>query len=88
MRRDEHYASALRYAFSLRELNLYLDTHPDDTQAISEFRVCRDEFLKHRDEYVAAGGVWDITDGVKGNTFTWIDGPWPWEYDFNKEVDI
>jgi len=79
---------ALRYAFCLRELNLYLDTHPNDEQAIREFKVCRDEYIKHRDEYVASGGVWDITDGVKDNSFIWIDGPWPWEYDFNKEVDI
>ena len=78
----------MRYAFCLRELNLYLDTHPYDQNAIAEFCKCRDEFMKHRAEYAAAGGAWDVTDAIFDRDYIWADSPWPWEYDFNKEVDV
>ena len=88
MKRDEHLKELLRCAFCLRELNLYLDTHPYDRRATAEFETCLNKFMRHRAEYSAAGGAWDVSESVKDGDFTWTDGPWPWEYDFNAEVDV
>ena len=37
--------------FVLTESILYLDTHPDDTEAIEYYSQMRDELLKHMDYY-------------------------------------
>ena len=70
----------LAHAFCIRELNLYLDTHPNDTRALQEFNKCRDEFEKLKGEYVANGGIWSVTDSDCTEHFEWINSPWPWEY--------
>ncbi len=80
MTKGELRNALLSYAFCVRELNLYLDTHPDDCEALEEFRKCRSEFLRLKDEYVACGGTWTVTDSGCGDRWDWIDSPWPWEY--------
>ena len=64
-----------RYAvpFLLWELHLYLDTHPDDAEAIAAYR----QLLPDDDPETAAGAE-------SGETrFHWVDGPWPWEFRAN-----
>ena len=70
----------LAYSFRLRELNLYLDTHPTDIYALREFKESRNEFERLKSEYGSKGGVWFVTDADCNRRFEWIDSPWPWEY--------
>ena len=70
----------LSHSFAIRELNLYLDTHPNDTEALSEFRRLSLEFARLKDEYVLRGGIWCVTDAADPSHFEWINSPWPWEY--------
>ena len=68
-------------AFALYETQLYLDTHPDDERALKARQV----YAQRTDEAVAAyerafGPYILTTDDVPpGDTWTWIDSPWPWE---------
>ncbi len=74
--------------FILVELNLYLDTHPDDPEAIRSFekhRAMREETAKaYTDRY----GPITAKDpaAVSGGRWRWVDGPWPWELDMEKGV--
>lgn len=68
-----------KYDFALKELNLYLDTHPNCRRALALFdKYCT---IKKAavEEYVSRFGP--IVPEQNRNTehWTWIDDPWPWE---------
>jgi spore coat protein JB len=65
--------------FVLVEVNLYLDTHPNDQAALDYFRkyvAMKEETEK---EYVDRYGPIVATQAARGNTWAWIKEPWPWE---------
>ena len=68
------------YDFSLYELGLYLDTHPNDTkamQALEQYRRRREERVQ---EYERCFGPYIVTQNhVTGNRWSWADDPWPWD---------
>lgn len=67
--------------FALVELNLFLDTHPCNTEALHRFHALQAERTALVETYEAQFGPYDVTvDRVKGDRFTWVMGPWPWEY--------
>ena len=57
-------------AFAAWDLRLYLDTHPDDAQALSLFgQLAREaEDPNYATAFLSGGSTW-----------TWTDEPWPWE---------
>ena len=67
--------------FILVELNEYLDTHPDDPEAIRCFekhRAMREEAME---DYTKHYGPITIMDhsATYGNQWRWVDGPSPWD---------
>lgn len=67
-------------SFSAWELRLYLDTHPDDAQALELYRrYCGP---MDRPGYACAftpdGQDADVGSGC-GERWRWLDNPWPWE---------
>lgn len=60
-------------AFALWELRLYLDTHPDDCEALALFRRLEE---KAEDPNYASTFAGD--DG-QSNVWRWASTPWPWE---------
>lgn len=75
------------YDFAILELELYLDTHKNDSKALMR----REAFIKERNalikEYETRFGrfVASKNDIGASNSWTWVNDPWPWEY---KEVDL
>lgn len=65
--------------FVVHELNLYLDTHPDDQEAFALFQKYTALAESARAAYVQHNGPIGLMDTVSEERFTWIDGPWPWE---------
>lgn len=67
----------------LEELQLYLNTHPNDRDALAK----RNSFVKHynllKDEYAKRYGLINQDDSLSQFPWQWIDEPWPWEYDAN-----
>ena len=65
--------------FALVELNLFLDTHPNDAEALKMFNSYKAKYEALLRAYETAYGP-ITTMGVKGNT-SWdlIKSPWPWE---------
>lgn len=65
--------------FVLYDLNLFLDTHPDNQAAL-------DFFSQYQKEYTEAVALYEMNFGplVSYDTdtrqgWTWVQGPWPWE---------
>lgn len=67
------------YAFAAYDWNLYLDTHPQDTEAIKMFQKMTNTAKELKKEYEEKYGP--ITADMSSDTenWTWIDSPWPWE---------
>ena len=65
--------------FVLTESILYLDTHPDDTEAIEYYSQMRDELLKHMDYYAKNFGPLNYFNIESKNYWTWVSTPMPWE---------
>lgn len=67
-------------SFALNDLTLYLDTHPEDAQALSEFHQ-----LKNRRKTAMSAFEQDYypltVDCISGgkNGWTWGDTPAPWK---------
>ena len=73
-------ANVMMLEFNLHELNLYLDTHPNDRQALDRFHELHHQVLEARKTYEKQYGPLTILSVTQKNTpWVWIDGPWPWE---------
>ena len=67
----------MEIGFSILDLALYLDTHPNDTRAISLHRdYCR-RYKELTDKYQRVYGP--LTIGYPCNKWRWIELPWPWQ---------
>lgn len=67
--------------FSLVDLNLYLDTHPEDEKALMVFEQYSCRLIDLRDKYEEEHAPLTAQDG--GNRhWRWIEDPWPWEIDY------
>lgn len=66
--------------FALVELGMYLDTHPDDTDAIMLFRQYAKAYEEKKAAYEEAYGPLKMSSAGKGDRWNWIDNPWPWDY--------
>ena len=78
-----HQLQALHFAIS--ELGLYLDTHQNDQEALELFNQYVELYEDALQKYEERNGATvQMVSGMDG-TYQWVRGPWPWEYDFNKE---
>lgn len=67
--------------FAMLELALYLDTHPDDQQALQMRRQLQAETAELRNQYEARYGRLVVThNDVEGPCWSWVENPWPWDY--------
>lgn len=69
------------YDFAIVEMNLFLDTHPNDCEALTLFKMYQDKRCQLISEYEAMFGPYiETVNDVQGDAFTWICDPWPWDY--------
>jgi spore coat protein JB len=73
-------------SFSLLDLHLYLNTHPNDVNAIMLFNQYKQKYMVLSAEYERTYGPLTAMNGASDNTWKWIKDPWPWEYDANVGV--
>ena len=67
------------YAFAAYDWNLYLDTHPNDKDAIAMFKKMVDKAKELRSEYQAKYGPLTAEASTDSERWNWIDKPWPWD---------
>ncbi len=69
--------------FALIDAALFLDTHPNDQDALAFYKKYNDMRKKAIEDFTAKFGPLKQTDFNGGSHWTWVDGPWPWQ---NEEV--
>ncbi len=65
-------------SFAKVETELYLDTHPNASQALEYYRNILAELDEAMTEYQNKYGPL-FAEGVVGDRWTWVDGKWPWQ---------
>ena len=66
--------------FVRKELELYLDTHKEDSEAFALLQSMRKLADEGRKRYVALFGPLTKADLAQARSFTWLNNPWPWDY--------
>lgn len=71
----------MSYNFAINDLVLYLDTHPNDTRAISLHSqyVERLDILNKRYEELYGPLTVNFISNENSNNWAWSKEPWPWE---------
>lgn len=72
-------------AFAVNELGLYLDTHPQDKEALELYQQYQKMLHKGMMKYGEDCGPLNHTMPSRGDGYRWPCDPWPWEYAGNKE---
>ena len=72
-------------AFVIQELALYLDTHPEDNEALEVYREMQKMYQTACVAYETKCGPLTHKTPLEG-PYRWLDDPWPWEYAKNREV--
>ncbi len=75
--REEMMMQLRSYKFSIIELALYLDTHPDDEKALCLHREYAKKAKELADKYQKMFGPLTISYPCK--KWRWLEEPWPWE---------
>ena len=69
-----------QYSFAMNEANLFLDTHPFDTEALAYFQKYRELRVEAVKEYANYYAPLAIDYAVSDKTpWSWVNEPWPWE---------
>ena len=79
MNRERLLNEIMAVDFSIIELNLYLDTHPNDRNALMLYNnnVMRSRMLRQRFESMY--GPLNALMSTSKYPWQWIERPWPWE---------
>ena len=78
-----HRLQAMNFAVS--ELGLYLDTHADDQDATDLFNQYVEQYAEALRQYEKERGSTTQMGAALTGRYEWLEGPWPWDYDANKE---
>lgn len=66
--------------FAALELNLYLDTHPNDQKALRDYNMFTSEAMKLRKIYeMNYGPLTNFSFALSQYPWAWVNEPWPWE---------
>ena len=65
--------------FAVKELNLYLDTHANDQEALDLYASYIKMAKEGRAKYLAQYGPLNSDDLTPEGGYAWLNDPWPWE---------
>ena len=66
-------------SFAVVEANLYLDTHPTDTEALAYYQYVNSLRSQAMNAYMDQYGPLTKDQERSTTDWTWVKGPWPWE---------
>lgn len=74
----------MQYQVATLDLALYLDTHPNDPVALFNHKSYSSQLRKLREEYETLYGPLNNYSVETADTWRYINGPWPWETDWDR----
>jgi spore coat protein JB len=78
--KDAMLYQVMQYKFALIELDLYLDTHPNDTNAIGLYNQYLNIEKQLSNKYESMYGPLTLESNyLAKNNWVWKNSPWPWE---------
>lgn len=85
--RDMLLQELMELDFTITELVLYLDTHPNDANALNLYNKTVNKYQAAKKYFEKLYGPITI-DSVDDATapWAWIKGPWPWECSANENI--
>ena len=86
MSRDEMLKMITELDFFIIDIHLYLNTHPDDKEAIELYNSYVMQVKKLREDYNTQYGMLLANNSISKMPWQWIDNPWPWQKSFNFEL--
>ncbi|MBQ9685809.1 MAG: spore coat protein CotJB [Oscillospiraceae bacterium] len=66
--------------FVTDELELYLDTHADDSEAFALYQTFLALKKEAHERYAERCGVISQTDMLGMDSYSWLKDPWPWDF--------
>ena len=83
MTRDQLLQQLSALDFLAVDLQLFLDTHPTDREALTQYNSVVAQAATIRQQYETAyGPIWSYRSPSQ-YPWQWINDPWPWQYSFN-----
>ena len=76
-RRADMLKEIMSLDFALTELQLYLNTHPEDEKALCLYKKYAKELKDLKEKYQKVYGP--LTKEFPCNKWRWLEEPWPWE---------
>jgi len=83
MNREEMLKELTALDFYTLDLQLYLDTHPNDLKALEKYNAAAEEAGVLRHEYEKLNGPMYSFRSQSRHPWQWANDPWPWQYQFN-----
>lgn len=68
--------------FGMLETRIFLDTHPDNTEALEMYNNYSQKYMALVKEFENKYGPLTL-NGI--NSDEWLEDPWPWDNDFNTD---
>lgn len=65
--------------FCAFDMQLYLDTHPCDKEAIAYYRECVNMYKQAKERYERTFGPLQASSSMDEEFWTWSEVPLPWE---------
>ncbi|MBQ7836561.1 MAG: spore coat protein CotJB [Clostridia bacterium] len=83
--RDKHQlmCDIRTYSFAVLEAALFLDTHPRSRCALEYYEKYNTLLKGAKAEYEDTYGPLTIFGGSSDECWSWVESPWPWEYEAN-----
>ncbi len=78
-KKDELLYNIQMYSFAMKDMNLYLDIHPDDKNILNNFHNYRKKYEVLKKQYESEYGPLCMSNTLNTEKWTWVSNPWPWD---------
>ncbi len=80
LNREELMLKIQELEFAVVDLNLFLDTHPENQQALMDYNMYTSELMKLKKVFeMQYGPLTNFGYAPSQYPWRWIESPWPWE---------
>ena len=77
--REQLFMWVNQLSFCADDMMLYLDTHPDDKDALEYYNQCREVLKMAKIGYESKYGAFTLCNVSKLSEWNWNEGPYPWD---------